>query len=182
VHHTMVDWQSTNAILRTVADLHFIFAREPQAQEEMKRRAREFGFAGAAELAVRVWRLLAEGTLEELDEAANNEEITLLLDTALMESTTALAEAARLFEYLDFGSSPIRKFGNLLSLLFTSRSHLEQLYGAQKGGNVYFNYLRRPFDLMKRFNWGSLSPAILRRVWRLRKASLRNGGKPETKK
>jgi len=173
VHHAMVDWQSTHAILRTVADLHFIFARKPQARAEMMERAREFGFAGAAELAVRIWRLLAEGTLEELDEAANDEEITLLLDTALMESPTALAEAARLFEYFDFGSNPIRKFGNLLSLLFTSRSHLEQIYGAQKSGNVYFNYLRRPFDLMKRFNWGSLSPATLWRVWRLRKMSVR---------
>jgi hypothetical protein len=179
VHHTMVDWQSTSAILRTVADLHFIFAREPQAQEEMTRRAREFGFAGAAELAVGVWRLLAEGTLEELDEAANDEEIALLLDTALMESPTALAEAARLFEYFDFGANPIRKFGNLLALLFTSRSHLEQLYGAQSGGNIYFNYLRRPFDLMKRFNWESLSPVTLRRVWRLRRASLRNLREPE---
>jgi hypothetical protein len=174
VHHTMVDWQSTQAILRSVADLHFIFAREGQAQEEMKRRARELGFAGAAELAIRVWRLLAEGTLEELDEAAGDGEIALLLDTALMESPTALAEAARLFEYFDFGSHPIRKFGDLLSLFFTSRSHLEQLYGAQSGGNIYFNYLRRPFDLMKRFNWSSLSPATLRRVRRLRRASLRD--------
>jgi hypothetical protein len=173
VHHTMVDWQSTSAILRAVADLHFIFAREPQAKEEMKRRAREFGFAGAAELAVRLWRLLAEGTQEELDEAANDEGIALLLDTALMESPTALAEAARLFEYFDFGSRPVRKFGNLLSLLFTSRSHLEQRYGAQNGGNIYFNYMRRPFDLMKRFNWASLSPATLWRVWRLRKMSAR---------
>jgi len=177
VHHTMVDWQSTSAILRTVADLHFIFAREPQAQEEMKRRAREFGFAGAAELAARILRLLAEGTLEELDEAANDEEVALLLDTALMESPTALAEAARLFEYFDFGSSPIRKFGNLLSLLFTSRSHLDQLYGAQNGGNVYFNYLRRPFDLMKRFNWASLSPATLWRVRKLRRMSMRESRK-----
>jgi hypothetical protein len=160
-----------------VADLHFIFTREGQAQEEMKRRAREFGFGGAAELAVRVWRLLAEGTLEELNEAASDKEIALLLDTALMESPTALAEAARLFEYFDFGSRPVRKFGALLSLLFTSRPDLEQLYGERKGGEVYFNYLRRPFDLMNRFNWGSLSPATLWRVWRLRRMSARKNGK-----
>ncbi len=177
IHHTMVDWQSASAILRTVADLHFIFARDPQARPEMMERAREFGFAGAAELAVRVLRLLAEETLEELDEAANDEEIALLLDTALMESPTALAEAARLFEYFDFGSRPIRKFGNLLSLLFTSRAHLEQLYGAQNGGNVYFNYLRRPFDLMKRFNWASLSPVTLWRVRKLRRMSMRESRK-----
>ncbi len=169
VHHTMVDWQSAHAILRTMADLHVVFAREPQAREEMQERARQFGFAGATEAAGRILRWLEEASLTGLDEAASDGEIALLIETALMESPAALAEAARLFEYFDFGQHPVRKLGNLFSLLFTSRSHLEQLYGEPKNGSVYVNYLRRPFDLMKRFNWESLSPAILRRVWRLRR-------------
>lgn len=180
VHHTMVDLQSTPAILRTMADLHFIFAREPQAREAMVERAREFGFAGAAELAGRVLRALGEGTLEELGQAVADEEVGLLVETALSESPAAVAEAARLIEYLDFGKHPINKLGNLFSLLFTSRSHLEQLYGEPKNGGVYVNYLRRPFDLMQRFNWRSLSPAVLRQVWRLRRMSLRARGKQAT--
>jgi hypothetical protein len=176
----MVDLQSTPAILRTMADLHFIFAREPQAREAMVERAREFGFAGAAELAGRVLRALGEGTLEELGQAVADEEVGLLVETALSESPAAVAEAARLIEYLDFGKHPINKLGNLFSLLFTSRSHLEQLYGEPKNGGVYVNYLRRPFDLMQRFNWRSLSPAVLRQVWRLRRMSLRARGKQAT--
>jgi len=173
IHHTMVDWQSPHAILRTVADLHFIFARAPQARAGMKERAREFGFAGAARLAERVLHLLEAATLAGLDEAANDREIALWLGTALMESPEALAEAARLFEYFDFSRRPVKKIGSLFSLLFTSRSHLEQIYGEPGNGSVYLNYLRRPFDLMKKFNWGSLSPATLRRVWRLRRMSLK---------
>jgi hypothetical protein len=169
VHHTMVDLQSTHSILRTIADLHFIFAREPQSSEMMKELARDFGFAGAAQIACRILRLLEEGTLENLDEVIAEEETALLLDIALHESPSALAEAARLFEYFDFSSHPIRKFGNLVSLLFTPRSHLEELYGESKNGSIHVNYLRRPLDLVKRFNWRSLSPIVLRRVWRLRR-------------
>ena len=171
IHHTMVDLQSTHAILRTLADLHFLFAREPQARHEVEARAREFGFGGAARLADDTLRLLAEGKVEEV---ATREEVALLIETALIESPSArasLAEAARLFEYFDFARHPIRKIGNLLSLVFTSRSHLEQLYGRQEQGSVARNYLRRPIDLMKKFNWGSLSAANLRRVWKLRAAS-----------
>ncbi|MGE0132485.1 MAG: nucleotidyltransferase family protein [Blastocatellales bacterium] len=172
IHHTIVDLQSAHAILRTLADLHFIFAREPQSREEMKEQARQLGFAGATQSAVRLLRLLEEGTMIQLDEAAPDGEIELLLETALMESPGMVAEAARLFEYLDFSRRPIKKLGALFSLLFTSRAHLENLYGEPKRGSVYLNYLRRPFDLMKRFNWRSLSPATMRRVWKLRRMSL----------
>ncbi len=177
IHHTMVDLQSTDAILRTMADLHFVFARDPQARERVKERAREIGFAGAAELAIRVLHLLEDGALEDLDKSARDRDIALLLDTALMESPSPLAEAARLFEYFDFSRHPVEKLGNLFSLLFTPRSHLEQIYGGPANGSVYFNYLRRPFNLMKRFNWESLSPATLRRVWSLRRISSRTPGK-----
>lgn len=172
VHHTIVDLQSSHAILRALADLHFIFAREPQAREEMEEQARRFGFAGAAQSSVRVLRLLEEGTMNQLDEAAQDGEVALLLETALMESPGAMAEAARLFEYFDFSRRPFRRLGNLVALLFTSRSHLEYLYGEPKRGSVYLSYLRRPFDLMKKFNWRSLSPATLRRVRKLRRMSL----------
>ncbi|MGH9937654.1 MAG: hypothetical protein ACREAM_15515, partial [Blastocatellia bacterium] len=176
-HHAMVDLQSTHAILWTMADLHFVLAREPQSCETVKERAREIGFAGAAELAIRVLRLLENGTLEDLDKSARDRDIALLLDTALTESPSPLAEAARLFEYFDFRRHPVEKLGNLFSLLFTSRSHLEQIYGGPANGSVYFNYLRRPFNLMTRFNWESLSPATLRRVWRLRRISSKTPGK-----
>jgi len=172
VHHTVVDLQSAHAILRTLADLHFIFARAPQSREEMEERARQFGFGGAAQSAVRALRLLEEGTMLQLDEAARDGEVALLLETALMESPDLVADAARLFEYFDFSRRPIRRLGNLVSLLFTSRAHLGNLYGEPRRGGVYLNYLRRPFDLMKRFNWRSLSPATLRRVWKLRRMSL----------
>lgn len=166
IHHTIVDLQSTHAILRTLADLYFIFTREPQAREEVEVRAREFGFASAARLANQALRLLAEGGI---DEAADREEVALLLETALIESPAAVAEAARVFEYLDLSRHPIRKIGNLLSLVFTSRSHLEQLYGETKQRNVFWNYAWRPIDLMRKLNWAGLSLENLRRVRRLRK-------------
>lgn len=172
VHHTIVDLQSAHAILRTLADLHFIFARAPQACEEMEERARDLGFAGAAQSAIQLLRSLEAGTMIRLEEVARGGEIALLLETALMESPDAMADAARLFEYFDFSRRPIRRLGNLFLLFFTSRAHLEHLYGEPKRGGVYLNYLRRPFDLMKRFNWRSLSPATLRRVWKLRRMSL----------
>jgi hypothetical protein len=172
VHHTIVDLQSAHAILRTLADLHFIFARAPQTCQEMEERASDFGFVGAVQTTVRLLRLLEEGTMSQLDEVMKKGDVVMLLETALMESPQAVADAARLFEYFDFSKDPIRKLGNLFSLLFTSRAHLKHLYGEPRWGSLYLNYLRRPFDLMKRFNWRSLSPATLWRVWRLRRISL----------
>ncbi|MEK7831611.1 MAG: nucleotidyltransferase family protein [Acidobacteriota bacterium] len=169
VHHTLVDLQTTKAILRTVADLHFIFANQPVARSSMIRQAVEFGFGGAAHLASELERLLASGSLSDLDEAANGERFGLLFETALAEETLALADAARLFEYLDFSRHPMTKLGNLFSLLFTSRRHLTELYGQTEQGSVYWKYLRRPFDLLRKFNRAGLSPANLWRVWKLRK-------------
>jgi hypothetical protein len=173
VHHTLVDLQTTRAILRTIADLHFIFARRPEARDQMQARADDFGFGGAARLASKVERLLAGGAPDELDEAVKDDRIALLIETAFIEDALPLADAARLFEYFNFARHPLAKLGNLFSLLFTSREHLTQLYetsgqrGAQR--SVYWNYLRRPFDLARKFNRAGLSPANLRRVWRLRR-------------
>ena len=92
-----------------------------------------------------------------------------MLETALCESPLELAETARLLEYFDFSRRPARKLANLLSLVFTSRSHLNQLYGGESGDSAVTSYLRRPFDLMKKFNWKSLQPKNLIRVRRLRR-------------
>ncbi|MEP7339933.1 MAG: nucleotidyltransferase family protein [Acidobacteriota bacterium] len=173
VHHTLVDLQTTRAILRTIADLHFIFVRQPDARDAMQRQAAEFGFGGAAQLADQIEKLLANGILTELDDAMKDGRTGLLIETALIEDALPLADAARMFEYFDFARHPFAKLGNLFSLLFTSREHLAQLYGnaeqVTRQPSVYWNYLRRPFDLVRKFNRAGLSPANLRRVWRLRR-------------
>lgn len=173
IHHTIVDLQTTRAILRTFADLHFIFARTPPARTLMQQQALRFGFGGAAQLADAAWQLLAEATLAQLDEAMNDPPLRLLLETALLEATLPVADAARLFEYFDFRKQPLRKLGNLWALLFTPRAHLEQLYSAPPQGSVYLNYLRRPFDLLRKFAAGSFAPATLWRVWKLRRLAAR---------
>jgi hypothetical protein len=165
-HHTLVDLQSTRAILRTLADWHFIFAREPQALPRFRACAAEFGFGGVVETALAAWHLLAAGRLEEV---VSDERLALLLETALLEEPPPLADAARLFEYLDFSRQPLAKLSNLVSLVFTNREHLEQLYGERSQAK----YWRRPFDLLCKFNWKSLQPRQLRRVWRLRKLAAR---------
>lgn len=174
VHHTLVDLQTTKAILRTVADLHFIFVAFPETSEKMICQADEFGFGGAARLANEMVKLLAEASPEELDEATNSERFRLVLETALAEETLPLADAARLFEYLDFSRHPLAKLGNLFSLLFTSRQHMEQLYGQTQQGSVYWKYLRRPFDLLRKFNRACFSPSNLLKVWKLRKLARGN--------
>ena len=168
-HHTMADLQSTQAILRTLADLHFIFQREPGAKEKWRQRATEFGLAGAIHLACESLRLVADGTLEELEGMSPQAEATLLLETALLAEPAALAEAARLCEYFDLRRRPLEKLGNLCALVFTTKQHLAQRYGADETQRLYFNYLRRPLDLLRKFNWASLAPANLKRVLRLRK-------------
>jgi len=169
VHLTLADLQTTKAILRTLADLHFIFAREAAAREAMIGLSTEFGFGVAAKLASRLERLLADGELEELDKVSSDKRMALLVETALAEKTQGLIDAARLFEYLDFGRHPFTKLGNLLSMLFTSREHLEQLYGQPQRSSVYWNYLRRPFDLMRKIGRAGIAPSNLLRVWKLRK-------------
>lgn len=169
VHHTLVDLQTTKAILRTAADLYFIFAREAEAREAMIRQATDFGFGGAAMLAEHLVELLAGSSLEELGKAVSDNRMALLMETALTEETQGLIDAARLFEYFDFGRHPLAKLGNLVSMLFTSREHLEQIYGQPQQGSVYWNYLRRPFDLLRKLNLGGISPGNIRRVWKLKR-------------
>ena len=168
LHHTMVDWQSTQAILRTLADLHFLFAAEPLARERLRARTQTFGLrhtVALAESALHHLSMVATASLTELD--ALPTEVTLLLETALLPNARAVADAARLFEYFDFSRQPRERFRALTALLFTNHAHLEQLYGTQ--ASPAQNYLRRPADLLRKFNWSSLQPATLRRLWRLRR-------------
>ncbi len=174
VHHTIVDLQSTRSILRTLADLYFIFEREVAVRERLKQRASAFGLGGAVQLACEACDYLTEATLEELERAPGREDIALLLKTALLESPDTLAATARLFEYFDLRHQPLAKIGNLLALLFTSKQHLAQLYHMPATSRIYLNYLRRPFDLLRKFNWASLAPANLRQVRKLRKIAQGN--------
>jgi hypothetical protein len=166
IHHTIVDLQSTHAILRTLADLHVLATRCPDLGIRTVRLAREYEFAGAASIAFDAMQVLAKGNFAALEQPSD---ITLLLETALLESPAAFAEAARLLEYLDFRRAPLQKLGNLASLLFTPRAHMEQLYEGNSGSGLYWNYFRRPFDLLRKFNWRGLSPNQLQRVRRLRR-------------
>lgn len=170
IHHTLVDLQSTRAILRTLADLHFIWQRAPESKVELQQLAEEFGFAGAAGTAGQAERLLATGDLSELQQTLSQTGgCALLLETALLEDPLALADAARLFEYLDFSRAPIARLSNLLALFFTNRAHLAQLSGRAPQETRVWHYGRRPFDLLRKFNWASLQPGQLRRVWQLRR-------------
>jgi Uncharacterised nucleotidyltransferase len=164
LHHTMVDWQSTQAILRTLADLHFLLAAEPAARERLHERAQMFGLHHTVTLVGNALHQLATASLDEL--GALPAETSLLLETALLPDARAVADAARLFEYFDFSRQPRERLRALAALLFTNRAHLEQLYGTQD--NPAVSYLRRPADLLRKFNWASVSPAMLQRLRRLR--------------
>lgn len=170
VHHTLVDLQSTRALLRTLADLHFILSRDGAAKKQLLELGHAFGFSGAIVAALQTERLLATCDLAELEQALQHSDgCALLLETALLAEPLHLAEAARLFEYFDLSRAPLRKLGNLGSLVFTNRAHLAQLYGESAQRQPALHYLRRPFDLLRKFNWASLQPGTLRRVRRLRK-------------
>lgn len=175
VHHTLVDLQSAQLMLRTLADLHFIFACEPGTGAKLEQRAAEFGLASAVKLARESLRLVAEGTVEDLNHASRQAGVTLLLDTALLESPAALAGTERLFKYFNFRRHPLQKFANLCALVFTSKPHLAQLYGAPATNRVYLNYWRRPFDLLHKINWKWLAPANVWRLMKLRKITRYSG-------
>ena len=165
IHHTMADWQSTSAILRTLADLHFLLAADAATRVKLRARAQTFGLSNTVALAESALALLAEGTLAELDQPAAA--VRLLLETALWRDARAVADAARLFEYLDFSRQPLARLRALGALLFTNRAHLAQLYGTT--ANPTQSYLRRPADLWRKFNGASVRPEMLWRMWRLRR-------------
>jgi hypothetical protein len=169
IHHTLVDLQSGHAILRTISDLYFIFKNDEQAFTQACQRGVTYGFPGAVYLAEQAVNHLASANLEALEVDAARPELELLLETALLSSHDQIAEAARLFEYFNFARQPIRKFGNLLALLFPTREHLGQLYGIPTSAHpgqvgLLLSYLRRPLDLLRRIEWQSFRPANLRRL------------------
>lgn len=182
IHHTIVDLQSGAAILRTLSDLFFVFRQGGEGTlGELRRRGNEFGLDGAVRLAVEAVRHLEQANLEALDVDAAHPDLAFLIETALLDSHSSIAEAARLVEYLDLPRRPLRKIGTLLSLLVPAKAHIEQLYdqpnqGRKKRGpgSIIFGYLRRPFDLLRRVDWQSLRPDNLRRVMRWRRIG---GGK-----
>lgn len=176
VHHTLVDLQSTQAILRTLSDLHFILARDQNVINELRDLATAYGFRGAVEAALRVEHVLAASDLRGLEYVgARLDDCALLLKTALHEQPAELAAAARLVEYLDFSRRPLHKLGNLGALLFTNREHLAQQYTGE--GALAWGYVQRPFVLLRKFPWASLRLDNLRRVWRWRKLSARTAFK-----
>lgn len=174
VHHALVDLQSAQAMLRTLADLHFIWQRTPSSEVTLQRLAQEFGFAGTVEAARGAVTLLAHASLAELPAAlAQADARALLLETALWEAPWDLAAAARLVEYFDWSRQPLHKAGNLLALLFTNRAHLAQLRGQTPQDVRLWHYGRRPLELLRKFNWASLQPRHLRRVWQMRRLARR---------
>ncbi|NOT59097.1 MAG: hypothetical protein HOP19_02610 [Acidobacteria bacterium] len=162
LHHTMVDWQSSQTILRTLADLHFLFAADDRTRARLRERAASFELQNTVTLAEAALHWLAASSQEE-----PSPNVALLLETALLPESRVVAEAARLFEYLDFSRRPTERLRALAALLFTNRTHLTQLYG-----DATFpaqNYWKRPLDLLRKFPWNSLRLESLRRMRRLRR-------------
>ncbi len=178
IHHTIVDLQSGQSILRTVSDLFFIFkSGGDKVMAELFRRGRDFGIGGAVLLARDAVHHLQEANLEALDVDVAHPELAFLIETSLLDSHARIANAARIVEYLSLLQRPLQKIPALVSLLFPARGHMEQLYhqpdlkGRKQQGraSMGFNYLRRPFDLLRKIDWQSLEPDNLRRVFRWRR-------------
>jgi len=168
IHHTMIDLQSTELALRTIADLYAIRRRHLSVAEDLRNLAEKFSCEKIVECALELTDLLAEGTVEDIQKAENDRSLGALLRMLVATDHSALAEASRLFEYLDLSRRPVQKLGNLAALVFTRPSHLDQLYGRPPLGLRPLQYLFRPFDLIRRFPWRSLRPSVLLRVSKLR--------------
>ena len=163
IHHSIVDLSSAYTSWRTLADLHFLLAAEPQAREKLLARAEEFQLRSAVSLALETVQVLAEGRAEQA-----NAKVRLLLETAIGDGMAGTMEAARLFEYLDLRQQPISKLRHLYALLTaaeTGKNITPQLPSPNK--------LRRLVTLLRNFHWQGVTFADLRRVLALRKITLR---------
>lgn len=178
IHHTMIDLQSTDLALRTIADLHAIRRLHPAMTEDLRELAVKFSCESIVECALKLTDLLAEGTVDEIRKAENDRSLGTLLRMLVAADHSALAETSRLFEYLDLSRRPFQKVGNLAALVFTRPGHMEQLYGRPPLGLRSLQYLIRPFDLIRRFPWRGLKPSSLVNVRRLRSIS---AGRPRRK-
>ncbi len=168
IHHTLIDLQSTHLALRTMADLHVIIERHPESRQQIMPLADSWGVGRIVKAALDLSELFARGSAEDLIRAEKHPDYCLMIKTMLSRDAETLAETARLFEYLDLSRRPLRKIGDLGSLVFTTPGHLDQLYGRPKYGLRLVQYLVRPLDLMRRFPWRSLSPSSLLHVRKLR--------------
>ena len=163
IQHAIVDLSSAYAVWRTFADLHFLFVAEPTAREKLLVRAEEFHRRSAVVLA-----LEAVQVLEEARAADARPAVRLLLETAIGDELSGTMEAARLFEYLDLRQQPVAKLKHLYALLTTVKTGREvaaELRSASK--------LQRMMTMLKNFHWHGVTLADLRRVWALRKITLR---------
>jgi hypothetical protein len=156
IQHTIVDLTSAYAILRTLADVYFLLAAEPQAPARLVARADEFAFGRAVALALEAMHSLAESNL-----AHCKPDVGLLLEAALVGATPSFFEAARLFEYLDLRQQPLARLKHLYALL-TATSPSPSASGQAAGFN-------RLAALWRRLHWQGAAGADLRRVMALRK-------------
>jgi hypothetical protein len=163
IHHSMVDLQSGHSILRTLADLYFLAGKAPETLEQARRLAAQLGFSRIVQLAEQALHHLEVAHLEALEVDAAHPDLALLLETAMLPSHHQLAEAARFFEYFNFSRRPLARIRTLAGFLTPPREHLDQLYPSATQASRW-NYLRRPIDLVRRIDWGSLRPSVLRRV------------------
>ena len=163
IHHSIVDLSSAYTSWRTLADLHFLLAAEPQAREKLLARAEEFQLHSAALLALETVQTLAEGRAEQA-----NAKVRLLLETAIGDAMAGTMEAARLFEYLDLRQQPIAKLKHLYALLTAAETGKD--VAAQSSSP---NKLQRAVTLLRNFHWQGVTLADVRRVLALRKITLR---------
>lgn len=158
IQHTMVDLTSANGILRTLADLHFLFAAEPEAKARLLLRAEEFALRNAAALALEALQTLEANAL-----ATASPPVRLLLETALRGTEAGFFEAARLLEYLDLRQQPLARLRHLYALLRASGAP------ATVTATPAAHPFRRFSSLWRRLQWKGVAWADVRRVLALRR-------------
>ena len=158
IQHSIVDLTSAYAILRTLADLHFLLAAEPPARERLLARASEFALRSAVDLALDTLDSLRAGDFEPADA-----KVRLLLESALMGGTPSFFEAARLLEYLDLRQQPLARLKHLYVLLTAP---------TQPASALPQPATSRHRLLWRRLQWKGTAWADLRRVIALRKITL----------
>ncbi|MBS1811362.1 MAG: nucleotidyltransferase family protein [Acidobacteria bacterium] len=159
IQHTIVDLTSAYAILRTLADLHFLFAAEPKARGRLLIRAEEFALSGAVNMALDALDCLEANTFEQAGAQAR-----LLLETALMGSSQSLFETARLFEYLDLRQQPVARIKHLYQLLTLENAPQPSATVPSSG-----SLLNRVSAMWRRLHWKGVAWTDVRRVLAIRK-------------
>lgn len=163
IQHSIVDLGSAYTAWRTLADLHFLFAAEPQTRERLLARADEFQLRSAATLALETLQVLEDVRVEHASSS-----VRMLLDAAIGEAMSGTMEAARLFEYLDLRQQPVAKLKHLYTLLTAAKTG-DHVAAAQRP----VSKLKRAIRLLRNFHWQGVTVADMRRVLALRKITLR---------